>query len=170
MASVHPKLSQSEKADDKSSEEHSGYLSSWRLAIVIFSLCLATFLLAIDVYMVSIAVPQISAVFHSLDDIAWYGSAYLLALTAFQPVMGYFYKYFDVRVTYLISIMIFEGNTFGSYFSFPFCVMSMNKSLTKIRQWAPSCALLPPTHQPSSAVEQSPASVQPDFYRELWAS
>lgn len=108
MASTYSKHSKSEKADDGSSDTTSEYLPSWRLAIVIFSLCLATFLLAIDVYMVSIAVPQISAVFHSLDDVAWYGSAYLLALTAFQPVMGYFYKYFDVRLTYLISIMIFE--------------------------------------------------------------
>lgn len=122
MASVHPMHPKSGKADDdRSSGVPYEYLSSWRLAIVTFSLCLATFLLAIDVNMVSVAVPEISAVFHSLDDVAWYGSAYLLTVTAFQPVMGFFYKYFDVRVTYLISIMIFEGITFGTNFlSFTF--------------------------------------------------
>ena len=109
--------SNSRTAIDRSSEAPDRYLSSWRLAIVIFSLCLATFLLAVDVYMVAVAVPEISAVFHSLDDVAWYGSAYLLTLTAFPPVMGYCYKYFDVRVTYLISIMIFEGNTFRAILS-----------------------------------------------------
>lgn len=117
MASVHPRQPKSGKVDDDgSSGVPSEYLSSWRLAIVTFSLCLATFLLAIDVNMVSVAVPEISAVFHSLDDVAWYGSAYLLTVTAFQPVMGFFYKYFDVRVTYLISIMLFEGIDFGINF------------------------------------------------------
>lgn len=111
MASVdlRPPMSGKFDDDDESLGAPHEYLSSWRLAIVTFSLCLATFLLAIDVNMVAVAVPEISTVFHSLDDLAWYGSAYLLTLTAFQPVMGFFYKYFDVRVPYLISILIFEG-------------------------------------------------------------
>lgn len=114
MASEDPGPSTCEKVNQSSAEAPDKYLSSWRLAIVTFSLALATFLLAVDVYIVSIAVPEISAVFHSLGDVAWYGSAYLLTLTAFQPVMGYFYKYFDVRATYLISIIIFEGTIFAS--------------------------------------------------------
>lgn len=119
MASVDPTSLKSGKADDdRSSEAPYRPLCSWRLAIVTFSLCLATFLLAIDVNMVSVAVPEISTVFHSLDDVAWYGAAYLLTVTAFQPVMGFFYKYFDVRITYLISILVFEGNTFDSDFFF----------------------------------------------------
>lgn len=114
LASEDPRPSKGEKVNQRSSEGPRKYLSLWRLAIVTFSLALATFLLAVDVYIVSIAVPEISAVFHSLDDVAWYGSAYLLTLTAFQPIMGYFYRYFDVRATYLISIAVFEGNIFGS--------------------------------------------------------
>ncbi|MCJ1422554.1 hypothetical protein MMC29_000434 [Sticta canariensis] len=112
MASVDPRSLKSGKAnDDGSSGAPYRPLSSWRLAIVTFSLCLATFLLAIDVNMVSVAVPEISTVFHSLDDVAWYGAAYLLTVTAFQPVMGFFYKYFDVRITYLISILVFEAGS-----------------------------------------------------------
>lgn len=119
MASVDPRPFKSGKANDEgSSGAPYRPLSSWRLAIVTFSLSLATFLLAIDVNIVSVAVPEISTVFHSLDDVAWYGAAYLLTVTAFQPVMGFFYKYFDVRITYLISILIFEGNTFDSDFCF----------------------------------------------------
>lgn len=121
MALIDPRPPNGGKADDDgSSGAADKCLSSWRLAIVTFSLCLATFLLAIDVNVVSVAVPKILAEFHSLTDVAWYGSAYLLTVTAFQPVMGFFYKYFDVRVTYLVSIMIFEGNATRSAFSFLF--------------------------------------------------
>lgn len=47
--------------------------------------------------------------FKHLNDIAWYGSAYLLAVTAFQPTPGSFYRYFNVKAVYLKSIFTFEG-------------------------------------------------------------
>lgn len=43
-----------------------------------------------------------------MNDIAWYGSSYLLTVTAFQPLFGNFYKYFPAKPVYLISIAIFE--------------------------------------------------------------
>lgn len=48
--------------------------------------------------------------------------------------------------------------------------MSMKEPFANTVQRARSCALLPLTRLPSLAVEQSPASVQLDSYRELWAS
>ena len=86
-----------------------GYLTSWRLAVVISSLYLGTLLVAIDTTIISVAVPKISTVFKALDDIAWYGSAYLLTVTACQPSFGNLYKYFNVKHTYLASIFVFEG-------------------------------------------------------------
>ena len=86
-----------------------GYLTSWRLAAVVSSLYLGTLLVAIDTTIISVAVPKISTVFKALDDIAWYGSAYLLTVTACQPSFGNFYKYFNVKYTYLASIIVFEG-------------------------------------------------------------
>ena len=86
-----------------------GYLKGIRLAVVTFSLCLGTFLVALDVNIIGVAVPRIATAFKSLDDVAWYGSGYLLTVTAFQPTMGVIYKYFDVRVTYIAVILIFEG-------------------------------------------------------------
>ena len=96
------------------------YLSSWSLTIVTFSLCLGTFLLALDINIIGVAVPKVTAVFDSLDDVAWYGSAYLLTVTAFQPITGFLYKYFSVRATYLTSIIVFEGK-------FASCVLPTNK-------------------------------------------
>ncbi|KAL8725329.1 MAG: hypothetical protein Q9166_007435 [cf. Caloplaca sp. 2 TL-2023] len=89
-----------------------GFLKGIPLAVVTVSLCLGTFLVALDVNIIGVAVPRIATAFKSLDDVAWYGSGYLLTVTAFQPTMGVIYKYFDVRLTYISVIFIFEvGST-----------------------------------------------------------
>ena len=85
------------------------YFEGWRLAVVIVSLCLGTLLVALDTTIIFVAVPRISTSFHSLEDIGWYGSAYLLTIMAFQASAAKIFKYFTVKVTYLISILIFEG-------------------------------------------------------------
>jgi len=37
------------------------------------------------------AIPKITSVFNSLDDVGWYGSSYLLTTTALQPPFGRIY-------------------------------------------------------------------------------
>ncbi|KAH7081063.1 major facilitator superfamily domain-containing protein [Paraphoma chrysanthemicola] len=79
---------------------------------LIGSLYLGTFLVALDTTILGTVIPSISSVFHALDDIAWYGSAYLLTLTALQPTFGKLYKIFDTKTLYLASIVVFEvGST-----------------------------------------------------------
>ncbi|EDN97547.1 hypothetical protein SS1G_12398 [Sclerotinia sclerotiorum 1980 UF-70] len=63
----------------------SEYLQSWRLGIVITSLFIGAFLIALDVNIINVPIPNISTEFNSLPDVAWYDSAYLLTITAFQP-------------------------------------------------------------------------------------
>jgi MFS family permease len=84
-------------------------LHGWRLFVVIVSLFLGAFLIALDVNIINVPVPEISTEFGALEDIAWYGSAYLLTITAFQPTFGTFYKYFNIDTTYRICIILFEG-------------------------------------------------------------
>ncbi|KAF2267497.1 MFS general substrate transporter [Lojkania enalia] len=84
------------------------HLQSWKLAIVMTSLCLGVVLYGLDMNIIGVAIPKITTEFHSLDDIAWYGSAYLLTITAFQPFFGNMYKYFDAKIVYLVSIVLFE--------------------------------------------------------------
>ncbi|RYC61641.1 hypothetical protein CHU98_g4575 [Xylaria longipes] len=84
-------------------------LESWRLGIVITSLCLGIFLLGLDQNIIGVAIPRITTDFRSLNDIAWYGSAYLLTITAFQPFFGNLYKYFNAKLVYLVSLILFEG-------------------------------------------------------------
>lgn len=102
-----------------SDQANDAHLSPWRLTAVISSLCLGIFLFGLDINIIGVAVPHITTEFHSLFDVAWYGSAYMLTLTAFQPLFGNLYKYFNAKVVYLVSLATFEGwwltqGTFGS--------------------------------------------------------
>lgn len=85
------------------------YPNGWRLGIVIVSFLFGTLLVAIDNTIVGTVVPKISTVFNALDEVGWYGSSDLLTATALQPTFGTIYNYFNVKLTYLISILIFEG-------------------------------------------------------------
>jgi MFS family permease len=46
--------------------------------------------------------------FHSLDDIAWYGSSYLLTSCAFQLIFGRFYTFNSPKWVFLSAIALFE--------------------------------------------------------------
>ena len=85
------------------------YPGGWRLTAILASLCLGTLLVAIDNTIIGVAIPKISTVFHALDDVGWYGSAYLLTVTALQPTFGNMYKYFDIKITYVVSVVVFES-------------------------------------------------------------
>lgn len=85
------------------------YPTYWHLAIILLSLALGTLLVAIDTTIISVAIPKISTDFNALDQIGWYGSAYLLTLTALQPMFSNVYKFFHAKAVYLMCILIFEG-------------------------------------------------------------
>ncbi|KAF2440272.1 MFS general substrate transporter [Karstenula rhodostoma CBS 690.94] len=89
----------------------STFLNGWRLGVVITSLFLGTFLIALDTNIVGVAIPKISTEFNALQDISWYGSAYLLTITAFQPMLGSFYRFFSVEGTYKGCIVVFESSS-----------------------------------------------------------
>lgn len=85
------------------------YMKGLRLYVTILALALGTLLVAIDNTVIAVAIPKISSVFNSLSQVGWYGSAYLLTVTATQPTCGRLYKYFDMKYTFLCSVLIFEG-------------------------------------------------------------
>ncbi|RDK45506.1 MFS general substrate transporter [Aspergillus phoenicis ATCC 13157] len=91
--------------------DNAHYLTGWRLGIVITCLFFGSFLIALDTNIINVALPQISSDFRALDDVAWYGTGYLLTVTAFQPVYGCFYRLFPTDIVYRLSIIIFEVGT-----------------------------------------------------------
>ncbi|CAO2650657.1 Nn.00g019490.m01.CDS01 [Neocucurbitaria sp. VM-36] len=93
---------------DEEPEDESKYLSGFKLAILSVGLCLTTFVIALDNTIIATAIPKITSVFNSLEDVGWYGSSYLLTTTSLQPSFGKVYTYFDVKYTYLSALLIFE--------------------------------------------------------------
>ncbi|GIJ91085.1 hypothetical protein Asppvi_010050 [Aspergillus pseudoviridinutans] len=78
------------------------------LVMVTSGITLVIFLMLLDMSILSTAVPQITNQFHSLEDIAWYGSAYTLASAALQPLTGKFYTYFTSKWVFLGFFAVFE--------------------------------------------------------------
>ncbi|GME30030.1 MFS general substrate transporter [Neofusicoccum parvum] len=89
-------------------EDESQYPGTLVTALLTFGLCLAAFTTALDNTIIATAIPKITSVFDSLDDVGWYGSAYLLTTTALQPTFGKIYTFFNVKWTYLSALIIFE--------------------------------------------------------------
>lgn len=82
--------------------------SAFPLAMITVALMLSIFLCALDMTIVATAIPRITDQFHSVDQVGWYGSAFFLTLGAFQSTWGKAFKYFPLKLSYLISIFIFE--------------------------------------------------------------
>jgi len=84
------------------------YPTGLKLVLIITSLCMAVFLVALDQTIIAPALGAITAEYKSVKDIGWYGSAYLLTTTALQPMYGTVYKLFNVKLAYLGAVFIFE--------------------------------------------------------------
>lgn len=114
-------LSDSERQPDKESiheprdsteqtpkDEEIEYPKAMKLALIMIALCLSVFLMALDNTIISTAIPKITDQFHSINDIGWYASSYLLTTCAFQLFFGKLYTFFSIKWVYLIAIGIFE--------------------------------------------------------------
>ena len=84
------------------------YPGRLELGLLTFGLCMATFTVALDNTIIATAIPKITTVFDSLDDVGWYGSSYLLTTTALQPSFGRIYTYFNIKYSYLAALCLFE--------------------------------------------------------------
>ncbi|KAL7789540.1 major facilitator superfamily domain-containing protein [Trichoderma ceciliae] len=80
--------------------------------LIIISAFVSMFLVALDRTIISTAIPTITDDFKSLNDIGWYGSSYMLSTSSCQLSWGRIYRFYDLRVTFLCCIVIFEvGST-----------------------------------------------------------
>ncbi|POS77905.1 major facilitator superfamily transporter [Diaporthe helianthi] len=84
------------------------YPTGLRLALLMTSVFISMFLVALDRLIISTAIPQITDDFRSVTDIGWYGSAYLLTNCSFQLSFGKLYSFFSVKGVFLVSIGLFE--------------------------------------------------------------
>ncbi|UKZ47076.1 hypothetical protein TrVGV298_001290 [Trichoderma virens] len=84
---------------------------SLKFWLIILSAFMSMFLVALDRTILATAIPTITDDFHSLADIGWYGSSYMLTTAAFQLVWGRVYRFYDLRWTFLCCIVIFEAGS-----------------------------------------------------------
>ena len=92
-------------------DDESKYATGLPLHLLTLGLTLSTFVIALDNTIIATAIPRITTVFNSLDDVGWYGSSYLLTTTSLQPSFGKVYTYFNVKWTYMIALFIFEAGS-----------------------------------------------------------
>ena len=93
-----------EAADDDQVEYPGGIL----LLTVTIALVLALFLAVMDMTILATAIPYITDEFHSLADLGWYASVFFMTVASTQSTWGKAYKYFDLKIIFLIAIAIFE--------------------------------------------------------------
>ncbi|KAF4438561.1 major facilitator (MFS1) transporter [Fusarium acutatum] len=84
------------------------YPKGLEMFFIMLALVLSITLCSLDQTIVATAVPKITDQFGRLQDISWYGSAYFLTLGAFQSLWGKIYKFFPLKMSFLVSVFIFE--------------------------------------------------------------
>jgi len=81
--------------------------SKGKIAVIMLALCLAVFLAALDVTIITTALPTISEYFHSAAGYTWIGSAFLLANAASIPSWGKVSDIFGRKPMLLLANIIF---------------------------------------------------------------
>lgn len=107
--SVDPVAGTADSLPTVAEQSASQYPTGLKLVIIMASLMLGTSLMSLDTTIISVATPKISSQFHALDDVGWYGAAYLMILTASTPIAANIYKNFNPKYVYLAYIAVFEG-------------------------------------------------------------
>ncbi|OAA68336.1 Major facilitator superfamily domain, general substrate transporter [Niveomyces insectorum RCEF 264] len=78
---------------------------------VMAALYIAMFLVSLDRIIISTAIPRITDEFHSIDDIGWYGSAYVLATCATQLLFGRLFAFYNNKAVFLAAVVLFEAGS-----------------------------------------------------------
>ncbi|KAJ4301169.1 MFS sugar transporter [Kalmusia sp. IMI 367209] len=107
-ATAEPKDETVVEADAMAEEEGQEYPKAWRLAVITIALCLSVFCMALDNTIIATAIPRITDQFKALNDVGWYGSAYLLTTCATQLIYGKFYTFYSIKWVYISALFIFE--------------------------------------------------------------
>ncbi|KAK5163165.1 uncharacterized protein LTR77_010949 [Saxophila tyrrhenica] len=91
----------------ETAEDESHYPTGTRFKLILFSIGLVLTMASLDSSIIAVAVPSLTAHWHSIRDVGWYSTAYRLSQCSFQFMFGRLYKMFSVKAIYLVSIMIF---------------------------------------------------------------
>jgi EmrB/QacA subfamily drug resistance transporter len=105
VESNHVEVSPNAPSQDDETPEYPGPAQA---AIIMGSLYIAVFLVALDRTITGVAIPQITNQFHSTDDIGWYGSVYMVTTCGFVCFFGRVYTLFSSKWIFLSGVIVFE--------------------------------------------------------------
>ncbi|KAK8101981.1 GliA, partial [Apiospora kogelbergensis] len=92
-------MSDAVRPDDEVNELPTGL----RFYMIVVSLLLCVFLMALDLTIVATAIPKITDQF-GLRDVAWYSSAFFMTTAGFQSSWGKIYRYFPLKIGFLSAL------------------------------------------------------------------
>jgi EmrB/QacA subfamily drug resistance transporter len=101
--------SNQEQSDD--AEKAPVYPSAAKTAVIMVSLYISIFLVALDRTIIGPAIPAITNEFNSIGDIGWYGSSYMLTSAGFILLYGRIYTFFPTKAVFLSGIFLFEAGS-----------------------------------------------------------
>jgi hypothetical protein len=93
---------------EQQNEDETQYPKSTKLLLITIALALSVFCVALDNTIIATAIPKITDDFKAINDVGWYGSAYLLTTCAFQLFFGKLYTFFSIKYVYLAAFLVFE--------------------------------------------------------------
>lgn len=102
------KVAKEPQDDHKDVDDKTFNPRSLKFLTVMIGMYMSVFLVALDRTIIAVAVPAMTNDFHSISDIGWYGSSYMLTAACFNPIFGRIYQLYSTKWTFLISILIFE--------------------------------------------------------------
>ncbi|KAH9883276.1 putative MFS toxin efflux pump [Xylariomycetidae sp. FL2044] len=93
--------------DSSTDKKKTAMKEALHITISMFGLMTGVLLVALDTNILAIVIPKITTEFSSLDDVAWYGSAYSLTKMALQPTFGRLYYGLGLKLVFCFSIALF---------------------------------------------------------------
>jgi hypothetical protein len=94
--------------ESKPEDPEAAFATGWKLTMIVISLQMTNFCIAIDNTIIATAIPRITDHFQSLGDVGWYGSAYLLFVSGFQLFFGRLYSFLNMKWLFIACVLIFE--------------------------------------------------------------
>ena len=114
-------------AREDKEEEEPDFASGFKVLVLMTALLLCQFLVALDMVrdftlslekrlltrcasqsIIATAIPKITSEFHSLDQVGWYGSGFLLTLAGFVSFWGKAFKHASIKWVFLTAVFVFE--------------------------------------------------------------
>ncbi|KAF6840141.1 major facilitator superfamily transporter [Colletotrichum musicola] len=111
-----PAENEKSEADENALERNSSaapseepeYPGSAQVAVIMACILGAIFLMSLDRTIIATAIPRMTDEFHSIQDIGWYGSAFMVTTCCFQLLWGKVYTFYPAKYVFLALLGLFE--------------------------------------------------------------